>query len=266
MYGARSQAAGATDVSAAHLAPLANTPVPRQCRVRGPISRVSGLRQAERRPVGGRNGVTGFYAKPISDIDAGSGRSGGAEAVSGRCPLILVAGHQSTDVREAPPAERKGPLTCGGAKGTRTPNPLLAKSPKGFHQRAIEHAEGRCGVRDDAIFVPHCSTPLGYSRVQPRRRRGPRPGPLLRLGLAPARSHAPHHAISRSGPGHRSRVRAPSLGMAGRVRRCPDWMSRATARRCGGRVTADVSLLAYRVGEPWGLEPTTYGANQDGRA
>ena len=28
---------------------------------------------------------------------------------------------------EAPPDERKGPLTCGGAKGTRTPNPLLAK-------------------------------------------------------------------------------------------------------------------------------------------
>ena len=23
--------------------------------------------------------------------------------------------------------ERKGPVTCGGAKGTRTPNPLLAK-------------------------------------------------------------------------------------------------------------------------------------------
>ena len=32
-----------------------------------------------------------------------------------------------TDAKEALPGERKGPLTCGGAKGTRTPNPLLAK-------------------------------------------------------------------------------------------------------------------------------------------
>ena len=33
----------------------------------------------------------------------------------------------STGGKEALPAERKEPLNCGGAKGTRTPNPLLAK-------------------------------------------------------------------------------------------------------------------------------------------
>ena len=32
-----------------------------------------------------------------------------------------------TGVRKALPHNGKGPLTCGGAKGTRTPNPLLAK-------------------------------------------------------------------------------------------------------------------------------------------
>lgn len=32
-----------------------------------------------------------------------------------------------TGTKEALPGGRKGPLTCGGAKGTRTPNPLLAK-------------------------------------------------------------------------------------------------------------------------------------------
>ncbi len=33
----------------------------------------------------------------------------------------------ATDTKEPLPGDRKGALTCGGAKGTRTPNPLLAK-------------------------------------------------------------------------------------------------------------------------------------------
>ena len=37
---------------------------------------------------------------------------------------VLIWG---THAKETPSDERKGPLTCGGAKGTRTPNPLLAK-------------------------------------------------------------------------------------------------------------------------------------------
>ena len=41
------------------------------------------------------------------------------------CPTAVLL--WGTDAKEAPPDERKGPLTCGGAKGTRTPNPLLAK-------------------------------------------------------------------------------------------------------------------------------------------
>ena len=40
----------------------------------------------------------------------------------GRCSTSLGYGRD-----RGPPDERKGPLTCGGAKGTRTPNPLLAK-------------------------------------------------------------------------------------------------------------------------------------------
>jgi len=32
-----------------------------------------------------------------------------------------------TSTEEALSREGKGPLNCGGAKGTRTPNPLLAK-------------------------------------------------------------------------------------------------------------------------------------------
>jgi len=67
-----------------------------------------------------------------------------------------------TGTKEALPGGRKGPLTCGGAKGTRTPNPLLANSPKGFRERVIEHTVGRCGVPDDAGFVADCSTFLGY--------------------------------------------------------------------------------------------------------
>src|SRR5450759_3151543 len=35
---------------------------------------------------------------------------------------------------KGPSGQRKGPLTCGGAKGTRTPNPLLAKQVR-YHLR-----------------------------------------------------------------------------------------------------------------------------------
>ena len=45
---------------------------------------------------------------------------------------------------------------------TASHNPRLAKSPKWFRERAIEHAAGRCGVPDHAGFATHCSTSLGY--------------------------------------------------------------------------------------------------------
>ena len=51
------------------------------------------------------------------------GPAPGGEACDGT--LQYFAGVRA--LKEALPDERKGPLTCGGAKGTRTPNPLLAK-------------------------------------------------------------------------------------------------------------------------------------------
>ena len=45
--------------------------------------------------------------------------------MSSPCPTAVLL--WGTDAKEALTDERKGPLTCGGAKGTRTPNPLLAK-------------------------------------------------------------------------------------------------------------------------------------------
>ena len=41
-------------------------------------------------------------------------------------------------VKEALTEHRKGPLTWGGAKGTRTPNPLLAKQVR-YHLRHGPH-------------------------------------------------------------------------------------------------------------------------------
>ena len=60
------------------------------------------------------------------------------------------------------PPKRFDPLTWRGAKGTRTPNRLLAKSPNGLRERAIEHVVGRSGVPDHAGFVTDCSTSVGY--------------------------------------------------------------------------------------------------------
>ena len=52
-------------------------------------------------------------------------------ARSGSPPDSRFRVHCSTSLGygrvRGPPEPRKGPLTCGGAKGTRTPNPLLAK-------------------------------------------------------------------------------------------------------------------------------------------
>ena len=42
-------------------------------------------------------------------------------------PQLRLQYFSGVQTCRGPPDERKGPLTCGGAKGTRTPNPLLAK-------------------------------------------------------------------------------------------------------------------------------------------
>src|SRR5688572_112825 len=56
-------------------------------------------------------------------LGAWPAREGPAAALTCVTAVLLWG----TDAMEAPPDGRKGPLTCGGAKGTRTPNPLLAK-------------------------------------------------------------------------------------------------------------------------------------------
>ena len=88
----------------------------------------------------------------------------GTRVSARRIALERRAGRQATE--PFPGVTRKsrceGSLTCGGAKGTRTPNPLLAKSPNRFRERVVEHTVGRCGVPDHAHFDPHCSTSLGY--------------------------------------------------------------------------------------------------------
>ena len=54
--------------------------------------------------------------------------SRGPQAARGGIPVTPTAVLRwGTGTEEALSVERKGPLTCGGAKGTRTPNPLLAK-------------------------------------------------------------------------------------------------------------------------------------------
>ena len=54
---------------------------------------------------------------------------------------VTAALCRCTSTEEALYEERSGPLTCGGAKGTRTPNPLLAKQVR----YQLRHGP-RCGV------------------------------------------------------------------------------------------------------------------------
>src|SRR6478736_5938545 len=68
-----------------------------------------------------------------------------------RATAVLCWG---TDAKEALPGERKGPLTCGGAKGTRTPNPLLAKQVRYQLRHGPENTEPARtrragGIRDE---------------------------------------------------------------------------------------------------------------------
>ncbi len=67
-----------------------------------------------------------------------------------------------TNAKEAPPDERKGPLTCGGAKGTRTPNPLLANSARGRRYGPPVRGARREPAVAGARLTTRCSTSLQY--------------------------------------------------------------------------------------------------------
>ena len=55
--------------------------------------------------------------------------------------IVVAASLCAGEPKEALSRKGKGPLTCGGAKGTRTPNPLLAKQVR----YQLRHGP-RCGV------------------------------------------------------------------------------------------------------------------------
>ena len=77
---------------------------------------------------------------------AGGGR------MTSPCPTAVLL--WGTGLKEALANKRKGPLTCGGAKGTRTPNPLLAKQVRYQLRHGPENTEPARtrragGIRDE---------------------------------------------------------------------------------------------------------------------
>ena len=76
----------------------------------------------------------------------------------GRCFASLGYGRE-----RGPPDERKGPLTCGGAKGTRTPNPLLAKQVRYQLRHGPVNTEPARTRRAGGIRDCRCAQPLGES-------------------------------------------------------------------------------------------------------
>ena len=75
-----------------------------------------------------------------------------------------------TDAKEALPDKRKGPLTCGGAKGTRTPNPLLAKQVRYQLRHGPENTEPARtrragGIRDETSRLAGSPWPRPRARL-----------------------------------------------------------------------------------------------------
>ena len=57
---------------------------------------------------------------------------------------------------------RKEPLTCGGAEGTRTPDPLHAMDARDGRQRSLAWWRGRRMSRSAGVGLPRCCTSVLY--------------------------------------------------------------------------------------------------------
>ena len=102
---------------------------------RRPHRRLAGLSLKALRPLRGRCSARPLTPPPKQHADDGRGHP--KDNLARRC------------IGPAPTG-----MTSGGAKGIRIPNPLLAKSPKGFRERVIEHVRGVVGYPITPISYP----------------------------------------------------------------------------------------------------------------